>query len=147
MAAYLSLHYHIVFATKRRVPVLDKAWRAELHGYMGGTLKGLGTFPQAIDGWNDHVHILVGLKATHVLADVVRELKKAATAWIRDEKHIRQFAWQEGYAAFTVGWREREIVRRYIDGQEEHHGNRAYSEEVMDLLNEAGIEFDPKYLG
>ncbi|MCB0795314.1 MAG: IS200/IS605 family transposase [Flavobacteriales bacterium] len=147
MAAYLSLHYHIVFATKRRVPVLDKAWRAELHGYMGGTLKGLGTFPQAIDGWNDHVHILVGLKATHVLADVVRELKKAATAWIRDEKHIRQFAWQEGYAACTVGWREREIIRKYIEGQEQHHGHRAYSDELVNLLNEAGIEFDPKYLG
>jgi putative transposase len=147
MAAYLSLHYHIVFATKRRIPVLDKAWREELHGYMGGTLKGLGAFPQAIDGWNDHVHILVGLKATHVLADVVRELKKASTAWIREEKGIRPFAWQEGYAAFTVGWRQREIVRAYIEGQEEHHRRKSYGEEVEQLLKEEGVEFDPKYLG
>ncbi len=147
MAAYLSLHYHIVFATKGRAPALDKVWREELHGYMGGTLKGLGAFPQAIDGWNDHVHVLVGLRATHVLADVVRELKKASTAWIKEEKGLRSFAWQEGYAAFTVGWREREIVRKYIEGQEDHHRKHAYGEEVQRLLSEAGVEFDPKYLG
>jgi REP element-mobilizing transposase RayT len=78
---------------------------------------------------------------------VVRELKKASTAWIREEKGIRPFAWQEGYAAFTVGWRQREIVRAYIEGQEEHHRRKSYGEEVEQLLKEEGVEFDPKYLG
>lgn len=146
MAPYLSLHYHIVFATKGRSPVLDRSWRHRLHAYMGGTLKGLEAYPQAIDGWNEHVHVLVGLRATHVVADFVRELKKASTIWIQQEIQLRGFAWQKGYAAFTVGWREREIVRRYIDGQEDHHRRKPFSEEFIELLNEAGIAFDPKYL-
>lgn len=146
MAAYLSLHYHIVFATKGRAEVLDRAWRERLHAYMAGTVKGLGAFPQATGGWIDHVHLLFGLKATHVLADVVREVKKASSVWVKDEIGLQGFAWQEGYAAFTVGWREREIVRHYIDTQEQHHSVIPYDEEEIDLLLKAGIEFNPKYL-
>ncbi len=144
MAAYLSLHYHIVFATKGRSPDLDKRWRGKLHCYMSGTVKGLEGFPQCVNGWNDHVHLLIGLKATHVLAD--REVKKASTAWIKETVGLHNFKWQEGYAAFTVGRREREIIRAYIKGQEEHHGSRTYGEELEQLLREHGIEYDPKYL-
>lgn len=114
---------------------------------MSGTVQGLEGFPQCVGGWNDHVHLLIGLRATHRLSDVVREIKKASTTWIKTEIGLGTFAWQEGYAAFTVGWREREIIRRYIAGQEEHHRSKPYSEEVDELLKEAGIEFDPKFLG
>jgi putative transposase len=145
MSTYLSLHYHAVFSTKNRVPCLDKEWRGGLHSYMSGTIKGLGGFPQSTDGWNDHVHLLFGMKATHAVADVVRELKKASTNWVRDTIHLRGFAWQEGYAAFTVGHREREIVRAYIDRQEEHHRVRGYKEELLAMLEENGVECDPKY--
>ncbi len=144
--AYLSLHYHIIFATKNRAPVLDPAWRERLFAYQSGIVKGLGAFPQCVGGWNDHVHLLVGSKATHVLADTVREVKKASTAWVRGTIGLRNFSWQEGYTAFTVGWREREIIRAYIEGQAEHHGKRSYMEEVETLLHEHGVEFDPKFL-
>ena len=146
MAAYLSLHYHIVFATKGRAPVLDKRWRERLHAYMAGTVKGLDGFPQSVNGWTDHVHLLIGLKATHVLADTVREVKKASTVWLKETIGLNSFKWQEGYAAFTVGWREREYIRSYIEGQEAHHGSRTYGEELEQLLREHGVEYDPKYL-
>ena len=81
-STYLSLHYHLVFATKNREPLIAPAWRARLHEYLGGTISGLGGFPQGIGGTADHVHLLVGLKATHCLADVLRELKKAASQWV-----------------------------------------------------------------
>ena len=145
MSTYLSLHYHVVFSTKNRVQCLTKDWRDSLHSYMSGTIKGLGGSPQSTDGWNDHVHLLFGLKATHAVADVVRELKKASTGWLQDNRGLRSFAWQEGYAAFTVGYREREMVRAYIDGQEEHHRVRGYKEELLALLEESGVEYDPKY--
>ena len=70
MSTYLSLHYHVVFSTKNRVPCLDREWQGRLHSYMSGTVKGLGGFPQSTGGWNDHVHLLFGLKATHVVADL-----------------------------------------------------------------------------
>ncbi|MBK6892105.1 MAG: IS200/IS605 family transposase [Flavobacteriales bacterium] len=145
MSTYLSLHYHVVFSTKNRVPCLDRKWRDQLHSYMGGTIKGLGGFPQNTGGWNDHVHLLFGLKATHVLSDIVRELKKASTVWLRDEVGLRNFHWQEGYAAFTVSHREREMIRSYIDRQEEHHGTRTYKEELLSLLADHGVEYDLKY--
>lgn len=146
MSTYLSLHYHVVFSTKNRVPCLAAEWRDRLHTYMSGTIKGLGGYPQRTNGWNDHVHLLLGLKATHNVADTVRELKKASTAWIRDTTGLRTFAWQTGYAAFTVGHREREVVRNYITRQEEHHRGRTFKEELKDLLEENGVEYDPRYL-
>ncbi|MBL0126836.1 MAG: IS200/IS605 family transposase [Flavobacteriales bacterium] len=145
MSTYLSLHYHVVFSTKGRVPGLAAEWRERLHSYMSGTIKGLGGFPQNTGGWNDHVHLLFGLKATQTVADTVRELKKASTTWVRDEVGVLNFGWQEGYAAFTVGHREREAVRGYISRQEEHHRVRTYKEEVLGLLEENGVEYDPKY--
>ncbi len=91
------------------------------------------------------MHLLFGLKATHVVADVVRELKKASSVWVRDHVGVPGFAWQEEYAAFTVGQREREIVRAYIDGQEEHHRARGSKEELLALLEENGVDFNPRY--
>ena len=146
MSSYLSLHYHVVFSTKRRVPCLDKAWRERLFDYMGGTIRGLGGFPQGTGGWNDHVHLLFGLKATHCLSDVMRELKKSSSIWISNEIGLKTFSWQEGYAALTVGYREREIIKNYIASQEEHHRKKTYMEEVENILKEAGVEYDPKYL-
>jgi putative transposase len=79
-STYLSLHYHLVFGTKNREPFLVAEWRSRLHEYLGGTISGLGGFPQRVGGVADHVHLLIGLKATHRLADVLRELKKASSA-------------------------------------------------------------------
>ena len=109
-------------------------------------MRGLEGVPEAVGGVEDHVHLLVGLRATHTLADFVRELKKAGTAWIRDENLEANFAWQEGYAAFTVSPTARPGVTRYILNQEEHHRHRPYLDELKSFLKAAGIEYDPKYL-
>jgi REP element-mobilizing transposase RayT len=145
-STYLSLHYHIIFGTKNREPLIAPAWRSRLHEYIGGTIRGLGGIAEGIGGTADHVHLLVGLKATHCLADVVRELKKASSLWIHEELKIPRFAWQEGYAAFTVSATSRESVLRYIANQEEHHRLKSYREEMVELLQRAGIGFDPRYL-
>ncbi len=70
---------------------------------MSGTVAGLGGFPQNTGGWNDHVHLLIGMKATQLLRDMVRELKKTSNTWLKSEIGLKNFAWQENYAAFTVG--------------------------------------------
>lgn len=145
-STFLSLHYHIVFSTKDRRPLIASAWRPRLHEYLGGTVRGLGGVPEAIGGVEDHVHLLVGLRATHTLADFVRELKKAGTAWIRDEKLERLFSWQEGYAAFTVSPNVRKRVKGYIANQEQHHKRKDFINELTTLLAQAEIEYDPKYL-
>ncbi len=146
MSTYFKLHYHIVFGTKNRVACLDKAWRPKLWEYMGGTIRGLGGVPHGVGGYNDHVHLLIDLKPTQVIADVVRELKKASTEWVRQNTQEKTFQWQEGYGVFSVGWHERDAIKAYIAGQEDHHHHRPFREELIDMLNEAGVEFDPNYL-
>ena len=96
-STYLSLHYHLVFSTKNRAAFIAPDWRARLHDYLGGTIRGLGGYPEGVGGVADHVHLLVGLKATHCLSDVMRELKKASSIWVHKEVGLRSFAWQEGY--------------------------------------------------
>ncbi len=144
--SYVSLHFHIVFSTKERRLLIQDEWRDELHKYLGGTINGLGGVSQQVGDVADHVHLLVGLKATHTLADVVRELKKSSSAWVRDEKRERRFAWQEGYSAFTVSPTARPAVRGYIRNQPEHHRKVSYRDELMGMLKKAGIEYNPQYL-
>ena len=77
--SYISIHTHIVFATKNRRPMLDAAWRDRLHEYLGGTANGLDALAQGVGGVEDHVHLLIGFKATHRLSDFIRELKKSSS--------------------------------------------------------------------
>jgi putative transposase len=145
-STFLSLHYHIVFATKHRKLWIANSWRDRLYEYLGGTIQGLNGVPQAIGGVEDHVHLLVGLRATYTLADFVREVKKSSSTWIHDEKLESEFFWQEGYSAFTVSPPARAAVRRYIRNQQKHHRRRSFIEELTSMLEEAEIAFDPQYL-
>ena len=145
-STFLSLHYHLVFSTKHREPLIDSAWRSHLHEYLGGTVKGLGARSEIVGGISDHVHLLVELKATHTLADFMRELKKASSVWVHEKAHLPGFAWQEGYAAFTVSASGIPKARRYVQSQEEHHRQRSFLEELRILLERSGVSFDEKYL-
>ena len=144
-STYVSLHYHIVFGTKDRLPLISKQWRAEFHRYIGGTVEGLKGIARSVGGTTDHVHLLVSLTTTHNLADFMRELKKATSVWAADT-HRPEFAWQEGYAAFSVSASLREKVRRYIDSQEVHHATVSFTDELKLLLKKHEIEYNPKYL-
>jgi putative transposase len=100
-STHTSLFYHIIFATKDRVPNLAPDWRGQLFEYLGGTVRGLDAHTQLVGGAADHVHLLISLKPTHCLSDFMRELKKASSSWLR-ARVLPNFQWQEGYAAFTV---------------------------------------------
>jgi len=144
-STFLSLHYHIVFSTKERRPFIRQPWRANLHEYLGGTVRGLGGIPEIIGGVEDHVHLLVGLKATHCLADFMRDLKRASSNWIA-ENHEKEFSWQDGYAAFTVSVSNCEAVREYIQNQPEHHRKTSFQDELVRLLEKHGVKYDAKFL-
>lgn len=145
-STHLSLHYHIVFGTKNHDPVISPTWRDRLHAYLGGVVRTLDGVPVAVGGVSDHVHMLVGLKATHTLADVLREIKSVSSGWVHDDVGMKSFAWQEGYGAFTVSASQLEIVRTYIEQQAEHHRTRTFREEYIELLQRSGMKFDERYL-
>ena len=145
-STYLSLHYHLVFSTRERMPMIDDALRSRLHEYLAGAVLGLKGHCRAVGGTTDHVHLLVGLGATHTLADFMRELKKASSKWVRETVPQPSFAWQEGYAAFTVSASGAEEVRTYIAHQKEHHRKRSFREELKSMLDKSGIAYDERYL-
>jgi len=144
-STYTSLHYHFVFSTKNRTTMIRAEWRLRLHEYLGGIANGLGGFPEGIGGVADHVHLLVGLRATHCIADFLRELKKASSVWVHEQIGMRDFAWQEGYSAFTVSATSRESVRQYVQNQEEHHRVKSFREELIEMFKKTGIEYDERY--
>ena len=131
-STHLSLHFHVVFSTKNREPRIASEWCERFHAYIGGVA--------------DHVHLLLGLKATARLSDVVRDIKAVSSRWVHDETGDRIFAWQEGYGAFSVSPSHRENVCSYIARQEEHHRKRTFREEYLELLHRCGVDFDDRYL-
>jgi len=135
-STHLSLHYHVVFGTKHQRPLIAAAWRPRLHAYPGGAAKTLDIIPEAIGGVADHVHLLLGMRATHRLADVMRDVKRTSSAWVHETMGEQDFEWQDGYGAFTVSVSLLETVRNYI----------AHQEEYVELLQRSGVEFDERYL-
>ncbi len=142
-STYTSLNVHIVFATKNRAPSIDASWRGDFHAYIGGTIRGLGASPIAIGGVADHVHLLICLKATHCVADFVREVKKASSSWA-SERSVG-FGWQTGYGAFTVGAQDVRAVVEYVDRQEEHHRRMSSADELRSLLAEFNIAYEERF--
>ena len=145
VSTYHSLYFHWICATKERRPFIQPPWRAAFHQYLGGTVRGLGGTALQVGGVEDHVHLLLALKTTHCLSDFSRELKKASSIWAADH-HRRDFAWQDGYAVFSVSKNVVVAVNDYIAGQEDHHRKRGFIDELQLTLHQHGLEWDTRSL-
>jgi putative transposase len=91
------------------------------------------------------VHLLISLGTSQDISAHVRELKKASSTWAK-ERHVPEFKWQEGYAAFTVSWTHLGVVRRCIESQEQHHKGIGFVEELKQLLRKNGLTLRPEDL-
>ena len=145
--SYTCLHYHFVFSTKNRAPLITPEIEPRLWEYLGGTIKGLKGIPIQIGGTADHVHLLVTLRQDREISAVLRDIKAASSGWVHDTfPSAASFAWQSGYGAFTVSHSAIEAVKEYIANQKEHHKKMTYQDEFRALLKKHGIQFDEKYL-
>jgi hypothetical protein len=113
---------------------------------MGGTIRETHAVPLAVGGVADHIHILLGFRATHSLADIVKDVKRASSRWVHETRRFAGFAWQEGYGAFTVSPSRMEAARSYVHSQPEHHRRKTFQEEYVELLREASVEYEERYL-
>ncbi|MBK9636413.1 MAG: IS200/IS605 family transposase [Bacteroidetes bacterium] len=144
---FTQIYIHIVFSVKGRRRLLQKPWRFEVFKYMAGIITEKKQKPIIIYGVEDHIHILVGLKPNMCISDLVREIKNNSSKFINQQNFVvGKFAWQEGYGAFSCGHTSIKNVYDYIAGQEEHHRNKTFQEEYLNLLKEHNIDFDEKYL-
>ncbi len=142
--AYILIH--VVFSTKQRKPVPQPAFRERLFAYMGGILRDLGAKPIIINGTTDHAHMLFALPVTKSIAETMQTVKGKSTRWIHEQDdRSRSFAWQTGYASFSVSHSNLAAVRRYIADQEEHHRRISFEDEFVSLLKRNEMEFDERY--
>ncbi|NQU26923.1 MAG: IS200/IS605 family transposase [Candidatus Marinimicrobia bacterium] len=147
MSTYTQIYYHIIFSTKNRVPCLKEEEREKLFKYIWGIINNKGCHLYRINGVEDHIHILTGLKPAIALADLVKDIKVASSIWLKEENIFPRFkGWQEGYAAFTYADKDKNTIINYIKNQIEHHCKRSFREEIEVLLKEHSIKFDDRYL-
>src|SRR5688572_29034573 len=143
-----QVYLHVVFSTKHREMFLDDpALRTEMHKYLSGACKNLQCPALETGGVGDHVHILCRLSRTMSIADLVAELKRESSKWIkvRDPRQA-QFHWQDGYGAFSISPSHVDALRQYIRDQEEHHRTEGFQDEFRRLLEKYEIEYDERYV-
>ena len=147
MSTYTQILYHIVFATKHRESVLEKPRRDDLYRFIWGCLKKRQSYVYRIGGIEDHIHILTGLHPTVALAELIKEIKTASSAWIKGRGVFPHFThWQDGFGAFTQTYEDRRGLIKYIRNQEAHHQRTSFLEEFQALVEKAGLEWKSEYL-
>ena len=144
---FTQIYIQLVFAVNGRQSLISPSFKETLFKYIGGTMRNADQKLIAINGMPDHVHILVGLKPTISISDLVKDIKVASSRFINDKKLVRgRFSWQEGFGAFSYSQSHLSKVATYIENQERHHARRSFKEEYLSLLKSFQIEHDERYL-
>ena len=141
-----SLHCHIVFSTKHRLPQITADIQPRLFEYIGGILRNHSSCLIAAGGMPDHVHLLVSLGRTVAAADAVRLIKSNSSGWIHSELALPEFHWQDGYGAFAVSYSNIDQVKSYLANQEQHHRRISFQEEFLEFLRRHDLEWDERYV-
>jgi REP element-mobilizing transposase RayT len=144
----VQIYTHLVFSTKQRRPFFRRQDRRQrLHAYLIGACKNLKCVPIAVGGAEDHVHILCRLAKTVSVSDLVRDLKRESSKWLKGEfPGFSAFQWQAGYGAFSISPTHVNQLCRYIATQEEHHRTVSFQEELRRLCQKYGVEIDERYV-
>jgi len=140
-----SVLIHLIFSTKNREPTIPHQLLPQLHAYIVGILANLQCPSLRTGGVVNHAHTLFALHRTAAIAEVVEEVKKGSSKWMK-QQGVAQFAWQAGYAAFSVSESQKAAVIRYIEQQEEHHRRQSFHEEVRMFLTRHGVAYDERYV-
>ncbi len=144
---YHQVYLQTVFAVKYRRAVLDKAWRHQVFAVIGNLVNEANCKTLIVNGVEDHVHCLVGLRPAVSISELMKIIKAKSSKYINDHSLVvSRFAWQEGYGVFSYSQSQVQKVYSYIQNQEAHHKQQKFLDEYMALLRENAVEFDPQYI-
>lgn len=122
---FWRLYYHLIWATRNREHLIQPEIEEKLYAYTVRKAANLDTYVYAINGWYDHVHLLVAIPPKHAVADVVKRLKGSSSHYLNHAGGLaNQFAWQRGYGTLTLGERQRSRAEAYIRDQKDHHAQQ-----------------------
>jgi len=143
----VSLIAHVVFSTKNHEPSITPEIEPELFAYIGGILKNHESRLLDAGGTADHVHLLISQSKNVSLSSLMKDVKRDSSSWIKTKgNQFRNFHWQDGYGAFSIGKSDIPELKKYIAGQKEHHRKRTFKEELIEFFEEYGIAYDERYL-
>jgi len=139
---------HLIFSTKERSPFLsDQDVRHKMHAYIAEILRKHDCPTLLVGGVTDHVHCLFALSKNHSIAEIVYEVKRGSSKWIKTQgPGYKKFYWQSGYGAFSVSQSHVEQVRGYIGGQERHHRKVTFQDEFRKFLQRYAVDYDERYI-
>ncbi len=144
---YTQIHIQFVFAVKYRNGLIHSSFKQELYQYSSGIIKAQNHKLLAINGMPDHLHILVGMRPSQSVSDLIQDIKSNSSKWINEKKFLKvKFEWQVGYGAFSYSKSHVQNVIRYIQNQEKKHKAKSFNEEYLNFLNAFGIEYDERFV-
>ena len=144
---YTQVHLQFVFAPKYRASLIHSHWENDLYKYITGIVQNNKHKMIAINGMPDHVHMLIGFRATQSMADLMQDVKASSSKWINDSKYCKgRFEWQSGYGAFSYAKSQLADIIRYIENQKQHHEKKTFLEEYKMFLEKFEVEYDEQYI-
>ncbi|MEI6949272.1 IS200/IS605 family transposase [Paraflavisolibacter sp. H34] len=144
---YTQIHLQFVFAVQHRAALINASWKERLHQYLTGLIQNYKHKMLQINSMPDHIHILIGLRPSQAISEIVQHVKTESTKWINDCRLTpSRFAWQEGYGCFSYSKSSLPQVIRYIQNQEKHHQKVTFLQEYKAFLDAFEVEYDPRYL-
>ena len=144
---YSQLLLHIVTSTKGRSPWISAAVATRLYPYIGGIVRAKKGVLFEIGGIEDHVHMYLRWRPDGRISDLMRTVKAGSSKWMHEKfPELAALAWAEGYSAFSISKSEEAALKRYINGQAEHHKTEDFKSELLRTLRAHGIEFDEKFI-
>ena len=144
---FSQIYIQTVFAVKNRDALIRPEWETELYKYITGIVQNKGQKMLAINGMSNHIHLLIGIKPTCCLSDLVREIKKSSNTFVKEKRFTcYNFQWQEGFGAFSYSHSALDKAIQYIQNQKEHHKKSTFREEYLSFLKKFDIEFKDEYL-
>ncbi|MEM0543086.1 IS200/IS605 family transposase [Flavobacterium sp. j3] len=144
---YTQIHIQFVFAVKYRDGLIHSSFKNELYQYITGITKNNNHKLIAINGMSDHIHLLIGMRPTQTISDLMQDIKASSSKWINEKKFLKvKFEWQEGYGAFSYSKSHVDSVINYIKNQEQQHASKTFREEYLHFLKMFEVEHDEKYI-
>jgi putative transposase len=144
---FTQIHLQLIFAVQNRLALIQPSWKDELYRYITGIVQKHHHKLIIINGMPDHVHVLIGMRPSQSLSELLQDIKGSSSIWINEKRLVPgKFQWQEGYGAFSYSKSHVPAVINYILNQEEHHKKKTFMEEYKELLDKFGVDYDERYI-
>ena len=142
-----KMYTHIIFSTKKRRNRIDESIESALYNYLGGVCKALDCDPVQVGGHRNHVHILCLLSRKITQMNLLEEVKKRSSKWIKtQDSSYSNFYWQDGYGIFSVSPAQVQRVATYIRNQKKHHEKMSFKQEFRKFLKAYQVEYEEQYV-